>query len=171
MLLYKPPLRKIDKAKRERNSAKKGKLFEEATQEIFTTIQHIRVYDSNVLTEDGSQEVDIIFMQDLPTKLWFIGHAFFVECKCLNSKVPSKEVAFFGEKLIAAGISHGIIFSTKGLSGADRRAAHATVLRFKERGVHIISLTVAEVATLADASQLIELIIRKHMTLLTGQVV
>lgn len=171
MLLYKPPLRKIDKAKRERHSAKKGRLFEEATQEIFTTIQHIRVYDSNVLTEDGSQEVDIIFMQDLPTKLWFMGHAFFVECKCLNSKVPSKEVASFGDKLIAAGISHGLIFSTKGLSGADRRAAHATVLRFKERGVHITSLTAAEVATLADASQLIELIIRKHMTLLTGQVV
>ena len=100
-----------------------------------------------------------------------MGYSFFVECKCTAKTVPSREITVFGEKLTTAGMDHGIIFSINGISGKDREAGHAVILRYKERGKHILSITAAEVAKLSTHEDLIRLMILKKMSLYAGEIV
>lgn len=170
MSFYLNQVEDIVGASEETNSAVKGRLFEKATCEIFESIIDIRVYRSNIVVSDGSQEIDIVLVQDLPTRLWFTGHAFFVECKCTKNRVSSKEVSYFGEKLVTAGINFGVIFFLTGITGVDRNAAHAVILRYKERGVHIVSLRVSELTPMQNFDALIDLMIAKRLALLAGVV-
>lgn len=168
---YSGALGKIKTARSTTNTYHKGRLFEESASEIFTSVPNIVVWDSNVVTSDGSQEIDIIFIQEMPTKLWFMGHSFFVECKCTASSVPSKEITVFGEKLTTAGIDYGIVFSLNGISGSEREAGHAVILRYKERGKHILSVTKSEIAKLSGYDDLINLMISKKMALYAGRII
>ena len=168
---YSNALGKIIVARNNSNTYIKGKLFEESAAEIFTSVPNIAVWKSNIVTSDGSQEIDIIFIQEFSTRLWFLGHAFFVECKCTARTVPSREVTVFGEKMTTAGIDCGIIFSLNGISGGEREAGHAVILRYKERGKHILSLTETEVSRFRTYNDLIDLIILKKMALLEGEII
>lgn len=82
----------------EKNSFKKGRLFEEFTELIFTSNNYLEISDKNYKT--GDEEIDLIILNKTKNNFWSsFGAMLFVECKNWSKSVGTKEVRDFETKL------------------------------------------------------------------------
>jgi hypothetical protein len=117
----------------------------------------------------GAREFDIAFRNvSSRVEFGFLAFAFLIECKYHRRTVSAADVNWFASKLRDRGLTDGIIFSRMGLSGDPDMWSHAydVVKEARRQGLHILSVSLAELEACVTSSDLVRLCLRKwlHLT-------
>ena len=142
----------------------KGDVLEELICYLFERIPGITITRRNKRNAFNTEEIDIAFFNEqarggLPFLPWII----LVECKNWSSPVGSEHVSWFDTKMRNRGVGFGILFAANGITGnpillTDAHSIIATALRERRQ---LIVITLEEIKSLTDSSQLVHLIKEK----------
>ncbi len=139
----------------------RGKALEDLLLYLFCKIPGVRLIRRNVLTGDGSEEIDLVFWND-KSVLDFLPNVLLFECKNWNGPVTSASVSFFISKAVARHLPHAFLIAAQGLTGDADQLNHAHAHLHNALTVNdckIVILTRADLVSLSDTKQLVTLII------------
>jgi hypothetical protein len=131
----------------------------------------------NQFSLDGSQEIDLtLFNTNLGIDAGSDGFpmesnaVLLVECKNWSKLADSSDVAWFDWKMRLGGVNHGVMLSAKGVTGdvSRRSAAQNIISRAVGEGRFIYVITLDEIALLASAEDLRNLLITKRVGMAAG---
>lgn len=149
----------------------KGKALEDLIIYIFDKVPGITDYVRNQFHASGAEEIDVLFVNNKsnPKGFYFLPEFFLVECKNWSNSVGSRDVSWFKDKIEERGYGFGIIVAANGITGdaTDLTHAHQIVFRALSRGIRIVVLEINELENLESTEELVELIKKKIMKLLT----
>lgn len=108
----------------------KGTRLEQLACWIFSHIPGLTAEKKNTFSDDGAQEIDILFWNHQHSDgFQTFGDTVMVECKNWERKVDSGDVAWFDWKLRLGGANVGILVAANGItSEASRRQAAVGIL-------------------------------------------
>jgi hypothetical protein len=122
----------------------------------------VRHYNSNVLNDPGSSEVDVCFWNSRHNgSIDFLPQILIVECKNTAERVGSAAVRSFFAKLQGMHLDHGILVAANGITGGveSLRAAHDVIrTAFQRHQLRNIVLTRSELGAVRGADGLIQLL-------------
>jgi hypothetical protein len=109
----------------------KGALLEQMLGWLIPHLPGVRAMASRTFSTDGASEVDLDFAnQELPRGLGGFGPGLLAECKNLDTRVDSRDVAWFDWKMRIGHVSTGIMFAARGITGnPDRRSAAWSIIQ------------------------------------------
>jgi hypothetical protein len=144
-------------------AAERGRALEDLLVYLFCKIPGVRLIRRNVLTQDVSGEIDLIFWND-KSVLDFLPNVLMFECKNWDGRVDSASVSFFITKAVNRHLPHAFLIAANGVTG-DRdqlRSAHAHLHNaLVTHDCKILVLERMELSALGSTDQLIALIIDK----------
>jgi Restriction endonuclease len=124
----------------------------------------------NVFSEDGAQEIDIIFWNEqLANGFVSFGSKVIVECKNWARRVDSSDIAWFAWKMRLGGVTDGILIAANGITmNKSRREDAVAILAMTnsdEPSRRIYVLTLEDIEGVSSTDDLRKLLIRKSMNL------
>lgn len=146
------------------NTTEKGKALEDLICYVFSKIPGISITRRNQLNAFLTEEVDVAFWNEKPTKgLPFMPNIILVECKNWRNPVGSAEVAWFIQKLRNRGRDYGILVASNGITGCPTEItdSHMQISNALQNGIYVIVLTRRELESLNNTDELIKLIKEK----------
>jgi hypothetical protein len=153
-----------------RGAYPKGKALEDFVEHVFTAIPSVELYARDVTDLDGTQEVDLVFSHlHSVSAIPIPDVTVIVECKNEVTKTSSEEITRFATKLRSRNARIGIFVTWAGLAGRKRPPSHAHAAIRDElgTGISIIVVTTAELAALADSTDLAQLLVGRLQELVT----
>lgn len=166
-------LKKLHRLLRESDGAatsdEKGAKLEELVAYLFGKIPGVQLCDKNVLDGPRAHEIDVVFWSPQNTsELCFLDAVLIVECKNFVGPVGSIDVGWFVRKLQVRGALSAVLVSLSSITGAHDGLsnAHDEILTALTRdGIRILLVTRAEILSLRDSDQLVELLKSKFLKL------
>ncbi|GAA5114461.1 restriction endonuclease [Pseudonocardia adelaidensis] len=146
----------------------RGRALENFVEEVFCSVSSVRLYERNVLDEDGAQEIDLVLshypaISNMPIS----DISIIIECKNDSRRTSAAEIREFGRKLRSRSLPVGILVTTAGLSGRRGQHGHRAISDELRGGVAIIVTTTAELLSLKDPSEVAMLLFERLMELKT----
>lgn len=142
----------------------KGSAFTDLAAFMLGRIPGVTIHERDQIDNQQCQEIDLgMFNSQSPRGLKFLPHILLAECKGWVAAVGSAAVREFVDKLRDRKLMYGFLIAANGITGdaTDLTAANQTVATALRDGITLIVLTKADLATIADSDQLVELIIKK----------
>jgi hypothetical protein len=148
----------------------KGKRLEQLVCWLFPHIPGFTAEQVNVFSEDGAQEIDVLFWNNgsscgFPT----FGTTVMAECKNWQRPVDSSDVAWFDWKMRMGGVTNGILLAANGITMNASRRDHAVAIltaanaELTPRRIYVVTL--ADLQNITSTHDLIRLLKRKSMGL------
>lgn len=139
------------------NTTDKGNRLENLVCWLFSHIPGFTAERTNVFSEDGAQEFDVLFWnsQD-PNGFPSFGNRIMAECKNWERPVDSSDVAWFDWKMRLGGVQEGLLIAANGITTrASRREAAVGILSAANadalpRRIHVLTLEDCETLTSVD---------------------
>lgn len=148
----------------------KGERLEQLVCWLFPHIPGFRAERVDVFSDDGAQEIDVIFWNNgHPEGFPSFGTIVLAECKNWQRPVDSSDVAWFDWKMRMGGVTHGILMAANGITMKySRREAAVGILTSANadvppRRIHVVTL--ADLELLESTADLIQLLKLKSMGL------
>ena len=142
------------KAKNEKDTTKKGRLFEEFVVGLFRQMGFIHI--ETRVRDKASSEIDLIVRNDLPDPFFSkFGRYIFVECRNRPDIGFSKnDFIVFNKKVASSnGDSNlGVVFTT----GHIKRTVYLEALRESEKEIKILYLGSGEIAKLIHTANMLD---------------
>ena len=156
-------------------SAAKGAKLEQLIRYIFDKVPGVTFYQKNILDQNRAHELDLAFWNlQNQSDICFLDPVIIVECKNTAAPLGSNGVGWFVRKLQDRGVKYGILVSLSGITGlADgQHNAHSEVLSALTRdGIKVLLIDRAEILSLEDTDQLVELLKKKILKLVLHKVI
>lgn len=104
----------------------RGRALENLLVYLFCKIPGVRLIRRNVLTEDLSGEIDLVFWND-KSALDFLPNVLLFECKNWDGRVDSASVSFFITKAVNRHLPYAFLIAANGVTGKSDQltSAHA----------------------------------------------
>jgi hypothetical protein len=155
------------------NTTVKGARLENLMCWLFPHLPGVTAHRKNVYSEDGSQEVDVVFSYDSAQRgIPGFGFYFIGECKNWARPVDSGTVAWMDWKIQLGGVSEGILLATEGVTQRGGRRSDASAIIAKANAStpqrRILIVTLDEVSALSSTADLKQLLIDRMLDLVTG---
>ena len=164
----------IQRGQNASNTTEKGKALEDLVSYIFSNVRGLEIYETNVTNFYRTEEVDIaLWNEQNEDVLRSLPNIIFIECKNLNSRVVTNDVAYFITKLRNRGLTFGILITSLGITGSEHNstAAHFEISLALKDGIKLIIITTNDIINLSNTDNLIKLIKRKICSLyVTGSI-
>lgn len=150
------------------STASRGRALQDFVEEVFCRVPSVKLYERNVLDEDGAQEVDLVLshypaLSQIPIADVII----IVECKNEMRRTSAAQVREFASKLRSRSLSTGVLVTSRGLSGRRGRHGHRAISDELRSGVSVIVITSTELMSLKGPDQLALLLFERLMELKT----
>ena len=146
----------------------RGRALEDFVEHVFSQVPSVKLYQRNILDEDGAQELDLVFSHYPNISMIPIPDIIvLVECKNEGRRVSAAQVREFANKLRSRSLPVGILISTLGLSGTKGKHAHRAISDELHSGVALIVATTDELYKLKTNTELAELLFDRLMELKT----
>lgn len=142
----------------------KGRALEDFVCFLFPFVPGIEIAERNALNAFHTEEVDVaIWNARHPQGFYFLPHLLLVECKNWSQACGSQEVSYFVNRLRQRGCDHGILVAANGITGVadDLTRAHFEIATALADGIRVLVLTSAEIETLTDSDELVNLLKKK----------
>ncbi|MGE3553021.1 MAG: restriction endonuclease [Candidatus Obscuribacterales bacterium] len=148
----------------------KGRILEQLICFILSQIPGVLFIETNQLNAFHEEEVDVsAYNQKLENGLPFLPNVLIVECKNWSAPVGAREIRDFTRRLQQRGCDHGIFVAANGITGGtELLAAQAELRSALQDGYKILVVTRQELERVGEASDFIELLIRKILRLTVG---
>lgn len=150
-------------------SNQKGRKLEELVKYIFSEVDGVTHYASNLINNTGSQEIDVTFRNDIrQSPLYFLGNLIITECKNTAYPTGSRDINWFVDKVKTSLSTRGVLISLQGITGvaSGEHYGHAQIRdALLARQVIILTINRIELLSLNYAEDLVEMLFIKDMKL------
>jgi len=129
-------------------NAARGRSYEDVARVFLQCIPGMTVTESNVLTTEEHQEIDIAAVNSrCPRGLHFLPSVLLAEVKGWDRPIGSPDISWFSTKLGDRNLSHGFLFAAAGLTGdfTTGNAGHAQLSSALRSGRTIIVITRSDI--------------------------
>lgn len=143
--------------------ATKGKLLEQLMEDIFGSVDGLRIMKRNARLR--AEELDLVIKNDLMTGFWRLaGSPIIVECKNWAEKVGAPEISILLDKLqaLSPDAKTGILVALNGITGDTYADAVLKVREARQRGRYIIVLDRNDLQEIAHGVSLSHIIEKKY---------
>ncbi|RVD41227.1 hypothetical protein EN858_16215 [Mesorhizobium sp. M4B.F.Ca.ET.215.01.1.1] len=152
---------------------RKGKRLETLIATIFRAVPGLALEDQDVVSDFGTQEIDLYFMNTCPIDgLHFLDCPLIVECKGWSSAVSSRELRYFASLLKDKGRRSGVFIALEGVAGnpANRTAGFFHLTAAMIEGQTVLILTGEDLLDIGSGEDLVKLLQRRLMDQVKSQV-
>jgi hypothetical protein len=149
------------------SSNERGQALEDLACHLIECIPGIADSIRNPVDYAEGGEIDILFAnRQRDNGLWFLPTVFLVECKNWQQPVGSQALRVLVDRLRERACTLGILVSANGITGDpdDLTAAHHQISRALEQGLHIVVISIDELAGITVPG-LVKLLLAKWMKL------
>jgi Restriction endonuclease len=146
-----------------KKDAKKGGMLEKVVEDIFSSLEGLRVVKRNARLR--AEELDLIIQNDLHTGFWRVaGSPLIVECKNVRKRVGAAEISLLLDKLASVGpdAKTGIMVAMNGITGNPSRDAVLKIREARREGRYILVLDRSDLQEIAKGASLGTIIERKY---------
>jgi hypothetical protein len=158
-------LQRVDRARRKRQRAAKGKAFEELARYLFGGIPGVRITSWNQMNTFATEEIVACHNVQDRMGLITLPPNFLVECKGWRDPVNSEQVAWFLMKIRHRGLDFGILIAAQGITGVPEHLTAAHFLVAVElaaaRSIRMVIVTRAEIEALNSGEEFAQMILEK----------
>lgn len=152
----------------DKNTRAKGDRLEALMCWLFPHLPGITAVRRNVYSEDGSQEIDVIFTYDASQGASLgLSDVLFGECKNWKDPVDSSEIAWMDWKMRLGGAYDGILLAANGITNRHSRKNDAASIigqcNSETPRRRIIVITMDEISRLTSTEDLKKLLIERML--------
>jgi hypothetical protein len=148
------------------NTTAKGRRLQDLAEYLLREIDGLTIVGRNILNGAKSEEKDL-WVQHRPyiSSLPFADVLFPVECKNEDRRTSGAQIRDFELKIRDSGGHDGLFITAMGLSGDPASRAHHAITMALSRGIRIIVVTAADLASLNTSTDLVDLLIDRFTEL------
>jgi hypothetical protein len=143
----------------------KGKAYEELAEYLFAAIPGC-IVERNITNVFHTEQIDLaVGNAAIPNGLPLLESVLLVECKDWSRPVDSSTVGYFLNICAGRNVRFGVLVAANGITGdpSEISNAHALGMNAASRGVTVIVITSADIASLASTEQFVELLNRRYL--------
>lgn len=149
-------------------SQERGRALEDLICLLLTCVPGVVPPVRNAVDFADGGEIDV-FVANNPHRsgFWFLPLALLAESKNWRQRVGAEEMRVFIDRIRERACEAGIMFAANGVSGDEDElnAARRHIARALEDGIHILVVTLDELAEIQTTRQFVALVLDKWMRL------
>ena len=155
----------LDLAANAETTDAQGKAYEDLAAYLFSQVPGC-IVERNVTNKFYTEQVDLaIGNSRLPEGLPLLAGVILIECKDWSQPVDSKTLGYFINICAGRNVELGLLMAANGITGDadDLSHAHSLGMAAGPRGVSVIVVTTAEIASLQSTDEFVELLSRRYL--------